>query len=132
MFDRTDIFINPGPSRSYSETTITEKRAPTDDSIKLLNEMTEKALTNIVKRFSTTNNTFQASCALFHDRLAHQHVFLCKFTMNGNDHTMEIPVKDWDCGTRELLVEALYTAICNKVALEILRPMLTEMKGGLL
>ena len=43
--------------------TVKEYKAPTDESVKLLNEMTEKALNNIVKTFSTSNNTLQAKVA---------------------------------------------------------------------
>lgn len=51
-FDLRDKSSNP------SRVDVHEHRAPTDESIKLLNEMQEKILKNIVAQFKVDNNDY--------------------------------------------------------------------------
>jgi len=55
MFDRTILNI---PQRSYSENNIkvTENRAPTDESIRLLKEMEKKVFDNFLGAFTVDTN----------------------------------------------------------------------------
>jgi hypothetical protein len=56
MFNKTMVFHQPHTSRTDSLVTITEKKAPTDDSMRLLNEFKEKALSEILNAFEIKNN----------------------------------------------------------------------------
>ena len=49
---RDKVIVN----RHYNETTITEKRAPTDESVKLLKEMEEKAERKFIDRIDIETN----------------------------------------------------------------------------
>lgn len=53
MFDRT--IVQTGPR--HVETTVTEHRAPTDDSVRLLREVEEVARSQVVRAFAGGNNT---------------------------------------------------------------------------
>lgn len=109
------------------EVNVKEYKAPTDESVKLLNEMTEKALSNLIKTFSTTNNTLQMTCAVYDDNLVYDRRFLCKFTLNGKDHTLDIPIPLHAFTNMDSAILELYTAVCNKLAYEIMQPLLEEM-----
>ena len=66
MFDLTKI--GGGESHSWLvpyDKTVIEKRAPTDESIKLLNEMQEKAYDNITAIYRCENNKLQFSVVEF-------------------------------------------------------------------
>lgn len=110
--------------------TVTEHRAPTDESVKLLNEMSDKALKNIVKTFSTTNNTLQATAAVYEDYRNEQRKFLCKFVLNGKENLLEVDIPTWEYSTPQQMIEELYTQICSKLAIELMQPLLAEMNKG--
>jgi spore coat polysaccharide biosynthesis protein SpsF (cytidylyltransferase family) len=107
--------------------TVNEHRAPTDKSVELLNEMTNKALKNITHNFSTTNNTLQVTGAIYHNQPMQERVFMCKFILNGKENKLQIDIPDWQYDTIESIVEALYKEVCNRLAAELMQPFLKEM-----
>lgn len=109
--------------------TVKEYRAPTDESIKLLNELTDKALKNITRTFSTSNNTLQMTAAVYEDYKNSSRAFLCKFVLNGKEHLLEVDIPTWKYDTVDSIVTALYTEVCNKLAVEMMQPLLKEMQS---
>ena len=107
---------------------VREYKAPTDESVKLLNESTEKALKNLVKSFSTSNNTLQVTWAFYEDHLRQESQFLCKFVLNNKTHTLEVGIPDWRFDKPEDMVKELYTKICNKLTQELMKPLFEEMQ----
>ena len=92
--------------------------------------MTDKALKNIVKTFSTTNNTLQATVAVYDDYRNQQREFLCKFELNGKENILRIDIPVYDFDTPEKMVQELYKQVCNKLALEIMQPFIKELSKG--
>ena len=75
-------------AQNYNFTTITEKRAPTDESIRLLNEMQSKSLDNLISRISITNNIVNAEVLLFRiDGGDFMQVFC--FKINGQEYKIK-------------------------------------------
>jgi len=111
------------------EVTVKEYRAPTDESIKLLNEMQKKALDNIISQFSTSNNCLQMKCAVIEDYYDQAKVFICKFTLNGKDHRFDIKVHSWDVPTEQDLINKVYERTCAELAAEFMQPLFNEMKS---
>lgn len=58
MFNRHTVHVS-GDSRHYHETRITEKRAPTDESIKILREMKQETLDLITDGFLVQGNQLE-------------------------------------------------------------------------
>jgi len=112
--------------------TVKEYKAPTNESISLLNEMTEKALNNIVKTFSTSNNTLQAKVAVYQDHRLQVNEFLCKFTLNGKNHMLRIEINVYETPDMNSMVEKLYAKVCEKLAQELMQPFFQELKKGLI
>lgn len=110
--------------------TVKEYKAPTDESVKLLNEITEKALNNIVKTFSTSNNTLQAKVAVYQDHRMQVNEFMCKFTLNGKDHMLRVEINTYETPDRSSMIEKLYTKVCEKLAQELMQPFFQELKRG--
>lgn len=106
---------------------ITEKRAPTDESVKLLNEMQDKAVENLVKRFSTSNNTLQITGAVYDNPFKGEKELHCKFVLNGQEHTFRVEVPSWECKNKYEMVEKLYKRVCEKLAVEIMLPFCEEL-----
>lgn len=112
--------------------TIKEYKAPTDESVKLLNEVTEKALNNIVKTFSTSNNTLQAKVGVYQDYKMQVNEFMCKFTLNGKDYMYRVEPDTYETPDMSSMVEKLYTKVCEKLAQELMQPFFQELKRGFL
>lgn len=125
MFD-THIYEN---KTQYVDRNVTVKeyRAPTDESVKLLNEMTDKALNNIVQSFSTTNNCLQMTGAVYVDEFRQQKSFLLKFTLNGKDHKFHVDVDSWGWTSPQEMVNNVYTKVCEKLTGELMKPLLDEL-----
>jgi hypothetical protein len=61
-------------------------RAPTDESVSLLNEMQEKTVNNIVKQINVTDNTLNAVVTYFYDDICmFEYKYIIKFTFNGKE-----------------------------------------------
>lgn len=110
--------------------TVKEYKAPTDESVKLLNEITEKALNNIVKTFSTSNNTLQTKVAVYQDHRMQVNEFMCKFTLNGKDHMLRVEINAYETPDMNSMVEKLYTKVCEKLSQELMQPFFQELKKG--
>ena len=59
MFDKYVLNPGGGSHSHYHKTEVTEKRAPTDESVKLLREMEQKALDQIVDGFLIQGNSLE-------------------------------------------------------------------------
>lgn len=126
MFD--NYHLSAVTQRVTENVNVREYKAPTDESVKLLNEFTEKALENLVKSFSTSNNTLQTTWAFYDDNLRQERKFLCKFVLNNTTHRLTVDLPSHKFSRPEDMVKELYTEICNKLAQEIMLPLFEEMR----
>lgn len=69
---------------------ITEHKAPTDESIRLLNEMQEKAKENILKTVYIDENSLKAVC-VYYLTTPDSMMIECRirFNLNGEDYTID-------------------------------------------
>lgn len=125
MFD--NYHLSAVTQRVTENVNVREYKAPTDESVKLLNEFTEKALENLVKSFSTSNNTLQATWAFYDASLRQERKFLCKFVLNNKTHCLTVDLPSHKFNRPEDMVKELYTEICNKLAQDIMIPLFEEM-----
>jgi hypothetical protein len=88
MFNTTHIHQSHDRLVPYEKTvTITEKRAPTDHSIELLNEFQEKAKQNIIDTIVIDNNVMKAVALFFTtDILMDGRRYFLKFILNGKEY----------------------------------------------
>jgi len=81
----------------YDTVNITEKRAPTDLSVKLLNEFEEKAKNNIIAKIEIRENNVDAAAIYFHDDFCGDRVqFHIRFKMNGKEYVMRDSVDSFE------------------------------------
>lgn len=71
----------------YEKTVIVhEHKAPTDESVKLLNEMQDKALKNILAQIPIESNVMKGCVIFMHDDIVWQKISLIlKFNLNGEN-----------------------------------------------
>jgi len=78
LFDKTTI------NRHYHDTSIIEKRAPTDESVRLLKEMEEKAESKFLSRIELHNNYMDISvCELVRNYADLDRKFYYGLKLNG-------------------------------------------------
>lgn len=78
----------------HHDVKVEEKKAPTDESIRLLNEMQEKALDNLISKVEVKNNLVEGTVFAFEmartsAALHHEVMIICKFKINGHEYVVE-------------------------------------------
>ena len=114
MFDRTTI-VKPG-NTTYVPYVKEEKRAPTDESVKLLKEMQDEALQSVVDRLHVEDNIINGHAAIFDDYLRGQRLLLIKFKMNGKDYDFKVDVDELKVQTKHDMLVQLYHKASEVIA----------------
>jgi hypothetical protein len=109
------------------EVNITEKRAPTDESVKLLNEMSDKAIKNIIQQVSTSNNTLQMFSMSYRDWRTGELVISCKMTLNHKDYIFDVKVLDFEFKSEYDFIDSIYNSVCKELTNIIIQPLLSEL-----
>jgi hypothetical protein len=112
------------------EVRVEEHRAPTDESIKLLNEMQDSALKNILARGFTENNVLKANWLVYQEPTRLSHIFVCRFTLNNKDYDFEFEISRMRDNIRycssEQFADDLLKKVIEKVSLTL---MIEGLKG---
>lgn len=86
MFNKTYIDNSyKGPSKID----VTEKRAPTDESVKLLKDFEEKAMSNIISSGRVEDNILNFKWYIYPDRVSWDDICKCVFTVNGKEYDFQ-------------------------------------------
>jgi hypothetical protein len=107
--------------------TIIEKRAPTDDSIKIYNEMREKAFKSIIDTLVTKDNVFNFKAMLSHEECSYSMVLRYEYTLNGEVFKGEAETEE--TGDIHGIIYKLYGKLAGNISREIMERALKE--GGL-
>lgn len=110
------------------EVNVKEYKAPTDESVKLLNEMTEKSLANIVKQFSVQDNDFNFGVMVYKNPLRYTTEVHIKFKLNAKEHTTSFDVDEFK--SMEGQVRDVYKALCGKLAEILMTPVFDQIQGN--
>ena len=97
---------------------VTEKRAPTDESIRLLREMEKEALNKIIKNIDLSNNQFSARLLVFEDPLNLNSKGKVLFSLNGKKHELNMTFKFLE--SKEDMINMCYDELAKYVAREIM------------
>lgn len=123
MFNRT-VVMSPYPQRITSETTVTERRAPTDESVRLLREMEAQALKNVISVCELHNNTINATWVVRDDPMSFGVVIEVVLKINGRDiqKSLRVPVSMRNEDDFVLAVHGAITAmVAEQLTVDVLR-----------
>ena len=126
MFDKTYITPQSKPThKTVSVTqTVHEHRAPTDESVKLLNEMQDKAIGNIIDTIVVQNNILNFVAVVFDSDIIHQSYNIkCKFSINWSDMIIDIniPTLEFKLLSYDDRIRLIYKNISDKLSFMILK-----------
>ena len=129
MFDtyvkRTSVVSGP----KYPQE-VHEYRAPTDDSIRILNEMTTKAMKNLISTFEVDDNYLKCVMGVFKDDYGLRFRVIGYFTLNDHKYDIDYTLKEEPDKERlsQLLIANLEKAVAHALKHELLHQL---VKGGL-
>lgn len=113
MLDR-NIIIGGGPQHHTHTTTVIEKRAPTDESIRLLQEMQSKARDTLIT-FPVSFNGLECHIHMFYDSAANlnNEKVVITYTLNGQRCRVDTEFSSYDTAdyrikkVRDVLAQSL-------------------------
>ena len=121
MFDK--YFVREGASYSTSNVKVEEKRAPTDESIRLLKEMEEEVRNNIVESIVIDDNYVNGSITLFDiDPFMRHYRCVVSFKLNGREYLIEKTLERvaFDIEGHSIMLRTLYEAVADEIARQML------------
>lgn len=83
MFDRNHLHLHDHGGPSHISVTKTEKRAPTDESVRLLREMESAAKGQVLASVRVENTPVDGVLYVMEDFMSDQTIFACVFKVNG-------------------------------------------------
>lgn len=116
--------INYGPRSISVRSETIERRAPTDESVRLLREMENQSLDQILSRVHIRNNTLEVEWVVFADRRTMGQNAVCRLKLNGIEHRIEVPIEDRSMKyhperTAQKILEAVQAEIAKIITVEL-------------
>ena len=118
MFNRIYNDVASGPTNTTVK--VTEQRAPTDDSVRLLKEMEEAARKKITESTTVHNTEFTCKLHTMYDPVNAADKYAIIYTLNGKQSRIDVSVELY----KELTSEQTACLIRDKVAVDISNKML--------
>lgn len=117
----------PRVQRIYEHKVVREERAPTDESVRLLKEMEEKAEAKLIATLPLKNNLFEGTVVI--DRMMSDMTIRARLVFVMNGKRIEITEKAYEGeGERIDLMRKLHTAASERIAAEILSDSVRELR----
>lgn len=110
-----------GSENHYHTHNVTEKRAPTDESVRLLKEMESEARKKITETTTVHNTEFVCKLHKYHDALNASDMYAVIYTLNGVQSRIDMMVEIYKMMTPEQVA----CCIRDKVAVDIANKMLS-------
>lgn len=122
MFDRTVINMRPTTEYVDRHVTITEKRAPTEQSVRLLNEMEQAAEDRLICRGEIRNNTLAAQWSVFQDFASAMmdYKVAVRVVLNNKEHILRFYIQYAHGKDRQSVVVAVRDKIAELIATQIM------------
>ena len=113
---------------------VTEVRAPTDESIRLLQEMEDKVTERILYSSTTKSNRLSAAVMVVSkDMMRHSAIAHVSFNLNGKDYHIKRDISMFDFSSKNDFIEHLLGIISSSISQEITAELLKSgfNEGGL-
>lgn len=128
MFDRVQITHLTPPGYQYVN--LTEKRAPTDESVRLLKEMEQKARDKVIASIELDSNLVKGRVFVMKDYLSGKNNFAVLMDINGK--RVEIKVSTDEFQSPEAQLHEVYEEIGKRIAVEVMPAVFDTAKKELL
>ena len=109
-----------------THSTVTEQRAPTDESVKLLRDMEQKARDEVIKAMQIPSTTVSGVVHAMRDLMRGQMLAKALVKINGKHLEADAAVDEWEVKPHQL-AGALRDALAKVIATEVLTEPFMEM-----
>jgi ribosomal protein L31E len=121
-------------SRSISaNVSVQEKRAPTDESVRILKELEEKAWERVLAAIPLRANGFKGSVHIWRDFYSEEHKATIRFMLNDREGeaTIDLPRHEspFSKPAMEAIAEAIQKEIARHIAAEVLIAEMRRQSG---
>lgn len=123
MFDRYEIGRDRATTINFD---VTERRAPTDESVRLLKEMERAAEAKVMEAVRCSDNTFDCTVHVQDDRLSDVRLFAVIFKLNGRKMRADYRTNSY--ANLEDVISGILTAVSAEIARNIAGAF-AEMRG---
>lgn len=106
-----------------ADTVIVEKKAPTDESIRLLKEMEDECKNKILNSITVNNTEFECNIHNSRDMLNDRTIYYVTYRMNNKKKTIEIPIQNYS----KLSENETALKVVNELAKDIATDMILEV-----
>jgi len=115
----------------HSETHVTERRAPTDESVRLLKEMESEAKQKIVDSITVNNTEFECNIQSEMDGLNDKTTYCVTYRMNGKKSRLYVDVPNWNRPTDIEVVVKVRDELAKDIAANMIDSVLrnAETRG---
>lgn len=125
MFDRTFVLPAPRTQAVYETTKVIEKRAPTDESVKIFREMVDAARREVIASVKVADTAFEFVVHAELDRMSGDVVLLAIFSLGGGN--IRVESRTHVDASPEERCEKLIEAVSRKIAEQAIRPALAAL-----
>lgn len=127
MFDTYQV----GPRSIHASVSETrnEHRAPTDESVRLLREMEQKALESVVGAFRIENNTLSVSWHVIQCNYEMDREAKCRFLLNGKSHEFTVALPEQRFRDVREIAQEIHRKVTEEVARVITADLFIEAKA---
>jgi hypothetical protein len=108
--------------------TVTEKRAPTDESVRLLREMEDKAEQQVVEAVKVGDAVFECVVHMIREPMSLDTICRAIFSLNGKQISVDSRTSDYNSKPEDV-ARALVEAVSRRIAEEIVLPSLRGLMG---
>lgn len=103
---------------------VTEKRAPTDESVRLLKDFEKEARDKIINSIALESNLFHAKLFLELDHLSQKRLYYFIYELNGK--RIEVKHSEWmDEEDKEKIINGLLETLSKSISRSILKNLIT-------
>jgi hypothetical protein len=95
---------------------VTEHKAPTDESLKLLKEMEEAVINKIIASANITDNNIKFSCVLIENPLNMGYRLVCSFPVNGTEYKIDRNLSHVAFKSKSEIVNLVYNTILEEMS----------------
>lgn len=128
MFDRTVIVHRSGKDHHNHYHKIEEKRAPTDESVRLLREMDAAARSEVLNSIKVGDAVFECVIHSMRDLMSSDLLLRAVFSLNGKNMTADVKLPHKS--TPQAAFEALVHAVADRLATEAIRPAFRDLMAA--
>ena len=126
MFDRYNI--TPRPQEISMHMRVVEKRAPTDESVRLLKEMETAAQERVIESVKVGNATFECVIHRMDDMLSFDTVYLAIISVNGRKLRVEHRVRHDERLDQHQHLDQMIDKVARRLAAEVVAPALAQLE----